>query len=324
MTRPLALVLGLFAAAPSAFAQEYREFTLSDGRVLYSELLATEVAGLRIRLPQGETEIPFTLLVDMVPATTEQYTAQTDWKIVLDAPAEVRPKLLAAFKAIPNLYILGEPGAPTPLTGAQKTQLEACAGELDCMVYSTASAPWMWLVSAKVEGEGPAAKVTLTSRLNTGPTGHEASFALNDHAALQTATYTLLDVTAKAGTPPLVGEHFTGGAKPTKPGKPSGGTASAASPLVPIPGWTALKNDDMAGFGMAMGIVLPATAAYFASAGHSAQSAPEGILLGVGGFYAATVLSNHLVAQRGGSAGDVVVHPVAGPSGTGVGVTVRK
>lgn len=329
--RPLLGALALFMAAAPAAAQEYRVFTLSDGRVFVSELLATEVAGLRIMLPPGETEVPFTLLVDMVPSDAASYTGQDPFMVVLNAPEEHYERIASVYRSMPGVVVHGSPGTPTVLSPEQVEFANSCEGEIDCLQAATQGIDWLYLVAATVDES--TGEVTLTSRLNTGPTGYEASYGSFDWEALQQGSYAALGLTPKNKLKPLSGPLFpappegteTIGPKETKPPKDRGPVDATKLAFVPIPGLAALKQGDYATFGLTCAAVVPATALWIAATGKNSQTPAEHIAMGVGGFYAITVVANHALSKRISPAGDVALSVLpTEEGGAGVSIHVRR
>ncbi len=313
-----------------ASALEYRILTLNDGRVMTVELTDTLAAGLQITVPQGQSEVPFTLLIDMVPSDPTEYLSQDDWVIYVTGPEQHEERLKAAFTAIPGIRVHGEEGVTSPITEDQELFANECGADVECLVAAFAEAPWTWIVVAKeLDDSG---SIELEGRLSSGPTHFDSVYNADQVPMLQQATYRAIGLRPSGDLPELEGPLWAegGSSKPEKPSVPAGAVVPdsiAAASFVPIPGFPSLKNGDGKGFGMAMATVLPSTVVWVGISGKSTTNAGQWALMSVGGFYAMTVVANQAIALRPGApaAGDLVVLPMVDPiEGTsGAQVSIR-
>jgi len=149
--RSVATVLVVGGLLPAvAEATEYRLLSTADDRVIPCRVLATEAAGLRVALPQGEMLVPFTLLRDMVPISESQYQAQNPWLVYIPADSEYRDDLVASVAAIPSAHVVGEPGTPPVITPQATARLQDCGSDMSCVAQESRDS-WLWVVSASSE-----------------------------------------------------------------------------------------------------------------------------------------------------------------------------
>jgi hypothetical protein len=108
---------------------------------------------------------------------------------------------------------------------------------------------------------------------------------------------------------------------PKGPSTTQGPSEGALDAFVPLPGYTALRQGDMRGFGLGLAVAVPTTAAWVGLTGSQSQSAPEHAALSVGGYYLTTVLVNQVLGVSGSGA-KVGIAPLPGARGAQVGVSV--
>lgn len=285
LARTLALAALLLPAAASA--AEYRLLTTSDGRVLPCEVQATEAAGLRVSLPQGQMLVPFAMLRDMVPITEAEYEARGPWYVYIPQDSPFRDELIQAVASIPSVQIIGETAVRSPLSTGQERAAADCGVDLTCISSATSSAPWMWMLLAADDG-------TIRTALNSGASTNAVTPESMAPDALRQAVVQAFELGSANELEPR---------KPPKPDKPpktpkAPRTDSSNLAWVPVPGLVNLQSGDAAGFGMAMGVALPATALWVGAVGHGTQSTGETVALGALGFYAITVVTNHALEGR--------------------------
>jgi len=305
----IALLLSLVPQA-SAADKQYRRVTLTDGRVLVGEVVATEAAGLLLHSPQGELLVSFEVLADMTPIDGAMYEAQGPWVVYL-APSVFSDALTEHFDEIPGLKLLhvGETGAG--ITHEQATAAGACDDDLDCIASATSEAQWLWVVGAQQSSAGGP---SLVARLNTGDTRLKAEANTTSPPDLWAATHAVLGLNPPADLPESLARAVS----------KTGMTESqiVRSSFVPIPGLPSLKQGDGGGFGLSLAVVVPTTALWVGAVGKNAQSAPELIGLGALGFYATTVLTNQVMGMRSYNAA-LAVSPLESGGAT-VQVTTRR
>lgn len=281
----VALAWGL--SPETAAAQEYRSFTLSDGRAVIAEVLETEAAGMRVRLPQGELVIPFDVLSDMVPVDPAAYDGQAPMRVMV-AEAGPRENLVKSLRHVPQVEIIAPTNAQKACDASDVACLTAGAGEPWSVVIALTETERGWTVSSAVSSGTEIASIP--------------SLQVGDEAALTDAAGILLGLAVAAWQP----------VKPVEQPKPTGGddvpVADVGEPwdrdqvirasFAPIPGLPSIRQGDGAGFGLAMVVVVPTTAAWVGVVGKSAQTVPEHAVLGAAGFYTATVLANQIFGLR--------------------------
>lgn len=297
--KPLVLgLLSLLLAPLASASEEYRVFTLADGRVLVAEVLATEASGLRVRVPQGETWIPFTELMDMVPVDREKYEAQEPWGLFLASDAAYRPGFLAIYEGLPSLVIAGEEEGEPLLTPEQTAAAVACDVDLECIVDALAATPrWMWVVVARMEG----GEATFEGAVSTGATRTSASAPRVDIEAVNDAAWDALGLEPAPEEPAaavVAPEPVVPVAPPPRIREPMDRDRVLALSFAPLPGLPSLVQGDEAGFGLAVATVVPATVLWVGATGKNSQSPLQHALLGAGGYYAATVVANQVFGLR--------------------------
>lgn len=285
------LVVGGFS--PSAEAGEYRQLTLNDGRVIIAEILETRPEGLAIRTPQGDTLVIFEILTDMLPIDEAALAASPDWLVVIDAPPEQKMLLQRAFDNVNRVSVVGTVEAGNRISSDAVNAYISCNGDFDCVMTKSAefNTPWAWVVHAKVEGN----KVTLDGGVNIGEVrtqGVADDYRVGDQ--LYVAVMKSLDLIPEKKTPKAFADLGTVEAPPVKNTGEFTKEKVAGLSFIPLPGMPSLAQKDMAGFGVAMGSVVPVTALWVLAAGKNSQSTGEFVAVSVGGFYAATVAANQI------------------------------
>lgn len=301
------LALAAVAAAP-AHAQDrraqYRELQLADGRDIVAEIIATEATGLRLRTPQGETMLSFELLRDMSPADADSYKLQEAWYVYVAAPDAHRDRLMEAFRWIPStrVQLAGDvvPGmGPAAAAAAAK-----CKQDFPCLLEATKDAPWMHVVSVKVEKEGP---LEVVSGLNTGPTRTRITKPDHGPEELWEAVHQALFLEVPDGGPPESAFASTASGEdggegpvvlPDGPTQPPADANLIALSFTGVPGLPASKQKNGGGVAAALLVTGLGTAAWVGAVGHTAQSAPELAGLSVVGFYATSVFANQITIKR--------------------------
>ncbi len=291
-----ALLLGAAFADDTAAERQYRRIQLADGRVLVAEVLATLPEGLFIGTQQGDISLSYELLVDMAPVDEAAYAAQDPWLVLLAAPPD--SPLAMSLASIPGVVVWTPGGAVNgaddrvDLTGTEQVALKGCAGAAGCMKGALGTtASWRWIVT-RGAGDGDAADV-LYGLVSTGDTATTATVTADTDAALWTASHEVLGLVPPTSDAPfaLIDDRSRGGA---------GGSAGLT--FAPVPGLPALAAGDGGRFALALGLALPATAAWVGVVGTHAESVPEHVALSAVGFYAITVLTNELIAPGDGKA----------------------
>jgi len=332
-----ALLFALAPAVASAAAPAYREVTLLDGRVYVGEVVTTEPAGVRLRLPQGQVVVPFHQLQNMAPSTASAFEGQREWEVVVVGADEPRRWVEQAVRTLPATKVAGDTGLRFPLNPGQVAVARKCAPEtISCAIQATQRDElWAWVVTVSVDDTGEALLRGATSSDSAGRTvrldnlydagallrGLDELFGLSQVPGRSQAATTLA-ASAPAGA--IARATKSPKSKPSKDRTPRVARApseGAASAFVPVPGYTALRDGDMGGFGLALAVVVPTTAAWVGLTGSQSQSLGEHAALSVGGYYLTTVLVNQVLGSSGARAA-VGVAPLPGARGAQVSIAV--
>ncbi|MBT3220174.1 MAG: hypothetical protein HN348_13885 [Proteobacteria bacterium] len=316
LTAPLALVAAL-AAPLCANAGEYRQLTLTDGRVLAAEVLETKPAGLSIRTVQGDSLIIFEILLDMAPIDESKYHEQQPWVVYLHAPEALQGPIGAVYDAIPGVDVIGRPGTEDFINEENSMFLSGCEGDFDCInaISTDVQLPWMWVIKVTVDAETNA--LSFKGKVNLGKTRSEgAAPDVEDIELLAPAIYQTMNLNPPKKLPKEVLALAKPEKEPTKrppkvrppkdPVEMSRKRVVALS-FVPVPGLPSLIQRDYASFGIALGVVVPTTALWVGAVGKNAQSTPEFAMLSFGGYYVATVAVNELLGMHSFNKTSVIV-----------------
>lgn len=285
----LLMALGTALLGPPArAAEEYRTFTLKDGRVLVAEVLQTKATGMQVQVPQGEIFLPFDQLSDMAEADADRYEAQDDVYVYVAADPSYRSGFVAAFDGLKHLKVLGPDQSGGVLTPDEQRAASACAVDLDCLAKALHENPrWMWIIVGTMSGTD----AVFDGRLSTGDTRTHVTAPRVDLDAVNRAAATAIQITPPAPAPVATeGGH--------RPGSPLTRARVDALRFVPLPGYPSLVAGDMQGFGIALAAVVPATVLWVGATGKAAQTRVGHVALGLGGYYAATVVANEVLGLR--------------------------
>lgn len=304
----LAVLVGVLLA-DRADAGEFRSFSISDGRTFVAEVLETQSDGIRVRTPQGQLTVPFSLLDDMSASDAASFDRQPAWRVVV-APGPRQAALVAAVGKMSGIAVIAPP--PSQIGDCLPTDVVCLSG--------TISGGWAWVVVHDPH------TLTLTSAVSTGETQHVARAPTDDDLAA--VLYTLLELTPPpVERPPVAPPPTVAVAPPAPPSPPPPPVDDVWSPdrvartaLIPVPGLASLQQGDSGRFGAALAVTVPVTAVWIGATGSIAQSAPEHVVLSVGGFYAVSVaVSQAMGAASRGRA--LALLPVDGGAVVTVGVT---
>jgi hypothetical protein len=320
-----AFALWLFSGSTSAFGvEDYREITLTDGRVFVGEVIATEAGGLRTKLPQGTLLVPYHHLQDMVPANAEKFARQQQWLMYVLGTNESKVAMRQALNKIPGVQMYGDTGTEGALNSIHLSAARQCKGDIVCVSKALDPGYWLWVVSVDAAGAG----VMLRGSLNTNESVYEIELDSLRTDGLVPAMYEMigLDPLPNDAAPTVASSEGTGKAnkapkapkqpKAPKPAKEPKAPKVAKAPkvkspkqnstdakvfgmsFVPLPGYPSLAQGDAGGFALSMAVVIPATVGWIGATGKNAQSAPEHAAMSIGGFYVATVAINQLFGMR--------------------------
>ena len=325
----------------SAYAQEdYREITLTDGRVFVGEVVGTEPGGLRAQLPQGKLLVPYHQLQDMVPADAARFERQQQWLVYVIGSNSAKAAVRNALSKIPSTQMYGDTGTEGALNSLHLNAARQCKDEIACVSRALDPGYWLWVISAE-EASGMA-KVRGT--LNTNDSVYEIELDSLSPAGLVPALYEMFGLdepesaaVADAGEKPPKAAKPPKEKKPKQPKEPK--TKQAKAPkskvgsssdakvfgmsFVPLPGYPSLAQGDKGGFALSMAVVIPATIGWVGATGKNAQSAPEHAAMSIGGFYVATVAMNQLFGMRSKNRKAKVAVGVQPATRTGKGTMVQ-
>jgi hypothetical protein len=164
--------LGAVAFPQVAAAQEQRSLTVASGQQFDATIVATEDAGFRVRLAQGELVLPFEAVVgfDALPeGRTTLYN--TPWQVLLlvvpsptplsDGPSHVA-LARAAFEAVPDVRVQ----LVNDLEPAVRDRVLGCAADVLCVARQLPSASWTFV--SQVGGTEAALDYRTVSPLDLG------------------------------------------------------------------------------------------------------------------------------------------------------------
>jgi hypothetical protein len=306
------LITLLLLAAPSAQAAEYRAITLSNGRSIPAEVKDMTATEIVLSTPQGVVRIPSAELQSMEPLTAEAYAAIEPWAVVVlpfatndnavKDDAEMANMLARrVLSSIPNIVPTTIQELPESVGQSARRSLALCGTDLQCAVRHGQVAEADVVVMGRVDSNGehrtltlgavfidaPAARSRITIEY-TGPiVARRSEIAKSQYSVL------FLDPPTNA-LPPIVES-----APPEPPPKKSDSDYEMAKLVwAPVPGITALKQDDNAGFATAVGLVGAGTAASVYMAGRATYSAPQMVAMTALTSYSLTVLVNNIFVKK--------------------------
>ena len=298
------------AAASISYAQEdFREISLNDGRVFVGEVIATEPAGLRTKLPQGTLLVPYHQLQDMLPVDRVRFDQQRQWLIyVAGGNSDHKKAMQQAVAEIPHVQVYGDTGTEGALNSLHLSRGRQCKDDLQCVSGAMDTGYWVWIMDF-VEGQG---QVVLRGTLNTNAAVYEIELDSWSQEGLVPALYEMMSLDAPSAAEAEQVAEVKPDKSNKKPGKDKNtGKTKEPAPkgvfseekvfalsFVPIPGYSSLAQGDKVGFALSMAIVVPATVGWIGATGKNAQSAPEHIAMALGGFYVATVAVNQMLGAR--------------------------
>jgi len=161
------LIALLFVPAPASAADEHevRNIRLADGRLLVAQVLESTAGGMRLRLPQGLTLVPYADLAEITVVEADTYESQAPLRIVLAPASPPAERLSAGLDSM-----IGRAVGVTPNTavtdsaawraeiGADGDPLGACAADAGCLQPLARALGADLIVVPRVVGD----RVTLT------------------------------------------------------------------------------------------------------------------------------------------------------------------
>ena len=299
----------LMAFSMPALGVEYRQITLADGRTLPAEIRSITATEMTLETPQGTVIISPNELRDMVPMSAEDYATTPPWQVlVLPFAANADLTDDSEFAQLFSLRVMESIPAVSPLT------VSALPGSVSQTTLSALKRCGTDLKCATRHGRDVGADVVVMGRTTPSATGNTLALGavfvntptarkrvqvayedrlIDKRREITDSLYATLFLVPPADA--KVPELVTASAKPQRtPQKASGEADLARLAWTPLPGITAYKQDNMAGFASAMGVVAVGTTASVYMAGHATYAAPQMVAMTALSTYGLTVFVNHL------------------------------
>jgi len=307
MTRSI-LTLALLWAGPAA-AGEYRTITLSNGREVPAEVMEMTATEMVLRTPQGELRIAPSDLRSMDPLSSEQFDQMEPWSVLMlpfkaeksaMEDADLAQMLsMRVLQSIPAIRPTTVADLPPTVTGETRSGLEACGTDLGCAIRHGSSVGADVIVMGRIEPALNGKLLNIGAVFVDAPEArHRVSIRYKDplvsqRAAIAKAQYEVLFLAppADAAVPEPVELAV---AVPVPEIKEKTGPSLESLAWAPVPGITALRANNKAGFATAVGIVGAGTAATVALTGHATYSATQMAGMSALTSYGLTVLVNHI------------------------------
>jgi hypothetical protein len=310
MRIPLTLTLMTFSS--QALATEYRQITLADGRTLPAEIRSITATEMVLKTPQGIVKVSPNDLRDMAPMSAEDYAAVPPWQVlVLPFSGEAESSDDSEFAHLFSLRVLESIPAVSPVTVSAlpdsvrqttKSALKVCGTDLQCATRHGQDAGANVVVMGRVDPSSDEDILTLGAVFVDAPAARKRvevryqDKLLNYRKEMTDSLYSTLFLTpppdAKIPAAPLPVADTQ--PAPARRGEPDLDRLA----WTPLPGITAYKQNDMAGFATAMGVVAVGTTASVYMAGHATYSAPQMVAMTALSSYGLTVFVNHLFLKK--------------------------
>lgn len=330
LRRSAAGLLVLLCGSGAAHAAEYRKVTLQDGRTLVAEVLDTKPTGLELRLPQGETQVPFDTIASLEPVDASVFESQGPWTIVVLPPPRgiddlapgLSDQVKAGVDAIPDT-VRTAPQQLTTLDPAGRARFSACGVEPLCIQRHLDQSEATAAISVTVEDASGGRQIVVTGAFSNAPRARRevtvdwnadpAMLSVPIAQAVQTALH--LEPTTKAVVLPRPDDPVAQvepeptnpvEPKPEKPPKAEKPPKEGPSPQAlramswaPVPGLPSAARGDWGGFAASWGVVVPGSAAMVYLSGEAGFTPEQFLLTAVGGSYLLTVTANKAIGLRG-------------------------
>ncbi len=307
------------ATSAEASEPQYRQLTLVDGRVYFAEILETVPEGLRLRMPQGESTVPFELLKDMIPTTVAEYASQAPWRVWVSSPhEELLLSVLGRMEGIEatRAGALFAGDAESVSDSASRVGAIGDCRDLACLSAQSKPFSWRWLIVT--DGQGDAVRLMGKTNTDASQRANPTEGFAPSEAILWEELHTLFELA-------LPEEEAPSNRRPTKTARKERGAFDRqrvmALSFVPVPGLPSLAQGDQLGFAESVGIVGASTIAWAIVSDRASQSAVETFGMSFAGFYTVTVLSNQVLGMRSLEKGQPVVG-IAPTAQGGTAVTV--
>lgn len=302
----------------------YREVTLADGRTYVGELQTTTSAGIRLKLPQGSKTVGFYEFRSVKPSTQAAMSEQPEWDVVVTGPVQDRVWVESILSTYPALNVAGKAGTNSSVTPMQIRDARACApAARQCFVDAlTHPSRWTWYISIERPEDSSSANLRIGTSTSASATGGsligvddiddpysvvatlDQLMGLEDVPGREEAMATIESLAKGRGGSPKKAKSKDKSKNKAKEKSPKvttaeqGGGGGGASTWVPVPGYTALKNDDHAAFGASFAVAVPATALIYVATTRDEQPIGQRIGLSAVGYYASCVVLNHILGSH--------------------------
>ena len=300
-------ILGWLAATP-ATAAEYRAIQLANGRVIPAEIGETTATEMVLLTPQGEVRIGLHELRSMDPMSPEEYAAIKPLKVLVipfkgqasDDATIGAMYVVRVLKGIPAVQALTLEDLPPSVGETTRSALATCETEFYCATRHGADAGADVVVMGEARTEADSKKLYIGAVFVDTPEARKREYIefkdslLTHRRALAIKTYHALFLS----TPDGINLPELPTVSPPAPPEDLAFTPKTSDfermAWTPLPGITALKQGNSAGFVTALGVVGAGTAASVAWSGHASYSAPQMVAMNALTGYGLTVLVNHM------------------------------
>ena len=306
------VALSLLAISDHALAAEYRQITLADGRTLPAEISSITATEMVLKTPQGTVVVSPNDLRDMTPMSAEEYAQVPPWQVLVlpfagaanreDTSEFAHLFSLRVLESIPAVSPLTVAGLPDSVRQTTKSALKVCGTDLQCATRHGQDAGADVVVMGRTTPSATGNTLTLGAVFVGAPAARKRvqvnyeDKLIDKRKEMTDSLYATLFLVppADAKIPTLV--------MPTEPAKvaraANGEPDLARLAWTPLPGITAYKQNDMAGFASAMGMVAVGTTASVYMAGHATYAAPQMVAMTALSTYGLTVFVNHLFLKK--------------------------
>ena len=311
----LIISLSLLGAAHGASAAEYRSITLADGRVIAAEIKSVTATEMVLDTPQGEVRISPSDLRDMAPMSDETYASLPPWQVlVLPFGGESNVTEDLNFGELYSLRVLKSIDAINPITvdslatnvkDSTKSALSSCGTNLQCATRHGADAEVDVVVMGRIDPVSEKRVLTLGAVFVDSPAARKrgeidyTGSLLEKRQEITKQLYSSLFLTPPDKAEVAVFVTPTPASPTSAPSTASTKPVNSANLVwAPLPGITALKQNNTVGFATALGVVGAGTATSVYLSGHATYSAPQMIAMTTLTSYGLTVFMNHLLQKQ--------------------------
>ena len=307
----LLLGLCLFATSYGVHAAEYRSITLANGRVVPAEIKSITATEMVLQTPQGELIISPSDLRDMAPMSNDAYNALPPWNVlVLPFGGEANEAEDRNFGELYSIRVLQDINAINPLSvndlsdsvgESTKSALSTCGTNLQCATRHGADANVDVVVMGRIDPVLKKRVLTLGAVFVDSPAARKrAEITYTNNLIDKRKEMTEKLYSSLFLSPPEKPELITLAPVQKAPVQKAAPRSTDLSKVAwaPVPGITAVQQNNMAGFAAAIGVVGAGTATSVYMAGHATYSAPQMIAMTTLTSYGLTVFVNHLLLKK--------------------------